>query len=183
MTWAPSMIFTVWIHYSQAFEKSSSSWYISLGRESNLRPTKSLPSSIEFHALDNLLLQPVGPLVRWPIGPLVRRSVSPLLRSSVRQVVGQCFSCCLLSINKKKKSKIVSIFHLRFLRKLVLSPVPNEAGFEIQTKVTYDHETHFDVNKTKLGRLVWQELSFEVGTLETQNWKQNFLDISSRFDL
>ena len=52
---------------------------------------------------------------------------------------------------------------------MVLSPVPNEAGFEIQTKVTYDHETHFDVNKTKFRRSVWRDLSFEVGTLKIGN--------------
>ena len=45
---------------------------------------------------------------------------------------------------------------------------------EIHTIVTNDHETHFDVNKKKIGRSVWQELSFEVGTLKMQNWKQNY---------
>ena len=28
-----------------------------------------------------------------------------------------------------------------------MSPEPNEAGSEIHTIVTYDRETHFDVNK------------------------------------
>ena len=58
-----------------------------------------------------------------------------------------------------------------------MSPEPNGAGSEIHTIVTYDPETHFDVNKTKFGRSVWRESSFEGITFETQNWKQNFLDI------
>ena len=71
----------------------------------------------------------------------------------------------------------VSIFHLRTPGKVCVSPVPNEAGTEIHTIVTYDPETHFDVNKTKFERSVWRESSFEVITFEMQNWKHNFLDI------
>ena len=43
----------------------------------------------------------------------------------------------------------VSIFHLGTPKKLV-SPEPNEAGSEIHTVVTYDRETHFDVNKKQI---------------------------------
>ena len=55
------------------------------------------------------------------------------------------------------------------------TPEPNEATSEIHTIVTYNHETHFDVNKNS----VWRELSFEVDTLKSPNWKHNFLDIWS----
>ena len=40
----------------------------------------------------------------------------------------------------------VFIFYLRFFEKADVSPEPNVAGSEIHTIVTYDHETHFDVN-------------------------------------
>ena len=64
------------------------------------------------------------------------------------------------SINKKKiKNRFdflrgrektrVSIFSFGDADKVDPSPEPFEAGFEIQTIVTYDHETHFDVNKKK----------------------------------
>ena len=69
-----------------------------------------------------------------------------------------------------------SIFHLGTPGKVCVSPVPFEAGSEIHTTVTYDPETHFDVNKKKIGQLVWRESSFEVITFKMQNWKQNFLD-------
>ena len=74
-------------------------------------------------------------------------------------------------------------FHFSFakLAKVDASQFPFGTGSEIHTIVTYDHETHFDVNKKRFGRSVWQELSFEVHTLETQNWKHNFLDIWVRF--
>ena len=48
------------------------------------------------------------------------------------------------------------------------------AGSEIHTIVTYDPETHFDVNNNKI-RTIGLAGSFEVITFETQNWKQNFL--------
>ena len=50
-----------------------------------------------------------------------------------------------------------------------LSPEQNVTGSEIQTIVTYDHETPFDVHNKFLGQSVWQESSFEVDSLETQN--------------
>ena len=74
-------------------------------------------------------------------------------------------------------------FHFSFgvFEQVDVSPEPFKAGSEIHTIVTYDHETHFDVNKKKFGRLVWRESSFQVDTLETLNWKHNFLDILVRF--
>ena len=48
-----------------------------------------------------------------------------------------------------------------------MSPELNVAGSEIHTIVTYDPETHFDVNKNKFEQSVWRELSFEVITFET----------------
>ena len=61
--------------------------------------------------------------------------------------------------------------------KVRVSLKPNVAGSEIHTIATYDHETPFDVHKKIFGQLLWRESSFEVDTLEMQNWKQNFLDI------
>ena len=84
----------------------------------------------------------------------------------------------------KKKSKTVSIFHFSFevFAKVCVSPELFEAGSDIHTIVTYDHKTHFDVHNNKFGLSVWPILSIEVKTLETQNRKQNFLDIYSRFN-
>ena len=45
------------------------------------------------------------------------------------------------------------------------------AGSEIHTIVTYDPETHFDVNKNKFGRSVWRESSFEVISNYVRNAK------------
>ena len=69
----------------------------------------------------------------------------------------------------------VSIFHLRTPGKDA-SPELNEARSEIHTIVTYDTETHSHVKQKYDER-------FEVNTFETQNWKQNFLDIWVRFFL
>ena len=52
------------------------------------------------------------------------------------------------------------------LEEVGLSPEPFEAGSDIHAIVTFDYETP-----------VWRESSFEVDTLETKNWKQNFVDI------
>ena len=41
-------------------------------------------------------------------------------------------------------------FRFEVFRKVEVSPESNVAGSEIHTIVTYDHETHFDVNKKKL---------------------------------
>ena len=64
----------------------------------------------------------------------------------------------------RKKSKIDEGFHFSFAdaEKVGLSLVPNVAGSEIHSIVTYDPETHFDVNKNKFERSVWRESSFEV---------------------
>ena len=43
----------------------------------------------------------------------------------------------------------VSIFSFGEFEQVDVSPVPNEAGSEIHTIVTDDHETPFDVNKNK----------------------------------
>ena len=58
-----------------------------------------------------------------------------------------------------------------------MNPGNEWVGSEIHSIVTYDPETHFDVNTNKFGQLVWRELSFEVIMFKTQNWKQNVLDI------
>ena len=58
-----------------------------------------------------------------------------------------------------------------------LSPGPIEAESETHTIVTYDRDTHFDVNNNKIGCSVWWKSSFEVITSKTQNWKQDFLNI------
>ena len=80
---------------------------------------------------------------------------------------------------REKESEDKS-FHFSFAnaRKVGLSPVPNMARSEIHTIATYDRETHFDVNTNKLDD---RESSSKVNTFETQNWKQNFLDILVRF--
>ena len=44
----------------------------------------------------------------------------------------------------------VSIFRFEVFGKVEVSPESNVAGSEIHTIVTYDHETHFDVNKKKI---------------------------------
>ena len=69
-------------------------------------------------------------------------------------------------LRKKSKGREKTSFSFANARKVDASPVPNVAGSEIHTIVTYDHETHFDVNTTKFGGSVLRESSFEVITFE-----------------